>query len=286
MKQFDAIFEEEKSPEALKELVKMRKFPALCLLLVHYHAMLKKYAPSRGKEIVDHNAFAQANLAEFQQLSKELLPIPSKDILSVAFRLIFCVQQIFLKDFHVEKVSMQLAFDQINRQYMQDTMVFCSNLEAFFLLHHHANGENLPETLSKKNEADISYLLFNEYKRKRKALLRALKNSKWFHYFHKPHTLFDHPDVQKIINCKKEYLIFLAFLFSKLAKANYIQARKGKGFMECLCKYILCDGKEIKGHQMNTLLGKIKLHPEKYCKCTAEVDRIMEMLHKIKEVKS
>ena len=286
MERFDAIFKEEKSLEARGGLKKIRKFPALCLLLVHYDAMLAEFAPSQGKEFMDDKGFAQANLAAFQQFSKELLAIPDKAILSIAFRLIFCVQQIFLKDFKVEKLRMKFIFDQINFQYLQNEQIFCSNLEAFFLGHHHAEDENPQETLTKKNEADISYLLFNEYKGKRKALLRALKNSKWFHYFHKPHTLFDHPDVQKIINCKKEYLIFLAFLFSKLAKANYIQARKGKGFMECLCKYILCDGKEIKGHQMNTLLGKIKLHPEKYCKCTAEVDRIMEMLHKIKEVKS
>lgn len=283
MEQFDAIFVEEKSAEALEELVKIRKFPTLCLLLVQYDAMLAAYASSLRAEVVDDHEFAQANLVEFQHLSKELLAIPDKGILGIAFRLIFCVQQNFLKDFKVEKAQMNCIFDRINRQYMQDTLAFCSNLEAFFLEHHHAEEENHPENLTKENETDVGYLLFNEFKGKRKALLQALKNCKWFHYFHQPNTLFDHPEVHRIINCKKEYISFLALLFHELALENYIQANKGKGYMQCLCKYILCEGKEVNTQYMHNCVGKIQNDPKRYVKCIGKVKHIMDLIKSITE---
>ena len=286
MEQFDVIFNGERSQKSREELKKMKGFVGLCVLLVRYHTTVFEFSPQNGDETLDTPRFTPDNLVEFHPISRELMTISNKDISQITLGLIHEVQHLFLDSFTVGKSEMQLVFDGINKQYIENTRILCAEMEKFFLQHHHAESENNQETLTKEHETDDGYLLFNEYEGKRKALLKALKSCKWFHYFHQPNSLFDHSEVRKIINCKKEYIEFLALLFHELAQENYIKASNGKGYMRCFCKYILCEGKEVKTQYMHNLVGKIQNDPKRHERCIRKVKQIIDSLKSINESKT
>ena len=280
MNVLDQMLSTDPSKKAQKELMKIKDFPKVCLLLEKYYQEMKELISIGMIYKLDREKIQNVNFTTFHDLSKEIMFVQNQIVSIIACEWVGIIQKNLIDDFGDRGSELKLMLNQIAFSYFKFMQVFdddfVTNLHKTL---HLKTQDSAINSLSDEIHENFC-LLFNGTDSQFKELDWRLKRTDWFSKQFILRRFFNNRSDEVVFHAKHKRLAYLAVLLRLMNKANLIEAEFGKSYMQMASKHIYCNDKQVSAHQLNKLACDILKNPTENQHI---IDAIMSIIDAIKK---